>query len=114
MHSPDPTETLAGLASYLESNGGDPYRSSRRTDADRLAAAQQWADGLARQNGKPYHVDTAMRGWLRVFCGTTESRSIVAFVGSTSGGVYAAKTATKYGKRLGNVFQYAADFGGAS
>lgn len=79
----------------------------RTTDQDRLAAAQRYAAALARQNAKPYFVDTAMRGWLRVFQGSPESCSVVCFIGSSSGGVYAAITPTKYGGRIGNVFAFA-------
>jgi hypothetical protein len=92
--------------------GSEPRSPESRSDGDRerLAAAERYAAGLARQNGVPYHVDVTMRGWLRVFQGTTESRSVVCFVGSTSGGVYSAKTVTKYGHRIGNVFAFAAQF----
>lgn len=77
------------------------------SDLERRNATERYAAALARQNGTPYHVDAAQRGWLRVFRGTPESRSIVCFVGSSSGGVYEGKTATRYGKRVGNIFMLA-------
>lgn len=71
-------------------------------------ATDRYAAGLSSQNKHPYRVDSAMRGWLRVFYATG---SILCFVGP-DGAVYQASTPKRRGRRIGEISALAGLFAG--